>query len=55
MDAWQLILLAFLFLLPMVLMIDFWGDERLTFRGRPITRAWRRQVDHHDPGEGDIH
>lgn len=55
MDAWQLILLAFLFFLPMVLMIDFWGDERLTFRGRPITRAWRRQVDHPDPGEGDIH
>lgn len=46
MQFWQYILLAFLFLLPMVLMIDYWGDERLTFRGRPIRRSWRRQVDH---------
>jgi hypothetical protein len=55
MEAWQLILLAFFFLLPMVLMVDFWGDERLTFRGRPITRPWRRQVEHPDPGESDHH
>jgi hypothetical protein len=34
---------VFFFLLPMVLMIDYWGDERLTFRGRPIPRGWRRQ------------
>jgi hypothetical protein len=43
---WQYILLAFLFLLPMVLMIDYWGDERLTFRGRPIRRPWRTQIEH---------
>lgn len=55
MEAWQIILLAFFFLLPMVLMVDFWGDERLTFRGRPITRAWKKQGDHPDPGEHDIH
>jgi len=42
---WQIILLVFLFLLPMGLMLDFWGDERLTFRGRPIHRPWRRQID----------
>jgi hypothetical protein len=45
-EAWQLILGGFFVLLPIVLMIDFWGDERLTFRGRPIQRDWRRQVDH---------
>lgn len=46
MQFWQYILLAFLFLLPMVLMIDYWGDERLTFRGRPIRRPWRAQIEH---------
>lgn len=46
MEFWQIILLVFVFLLPMVLMIDYWGDERLTFRGRPIRRPWRSQVDH---------
>ena len=45
MESWQIILLVFLILLPMVLMLDFWGDERLTFRGRPIQRDWRRQID----------
>ena len=56
MQAWQLILLAFFFLLPMVLMVDFWGDERLTFRGRPIARAWKKQVkDPTDPGPSDPH
>ena len=44
MNAWQIILLVFLFLLPLVLMADFWGDERLTFRGRPVSRPWRRQI-----------
>lgn len=52
MQFWQYILLAFLFLLPMVLMIDYWGDERLTFRGRPIRRAWRTQIEHQ---AGDDH
>jgi hypothetical protein len=51
MEAWQIILLVFLVLLPMVLMIDYWGDERLTFRGRPLPRPWRRQVTHHDPAD----
>ncbi|MBW3658151.1 MAG: hypothetical protein KY457_05900 [Actinobacteria bacterium] len=43
MEAWQLILGGFFVLLPVVLMLDYWGDERLTFRGRPIERDWRRQ------------
>jgi hypothetical protein len=46
-EAWQLILGGFFVLLPIVLMLDYWGDERLTFRGRPLPRPWRRQV-HHD-------
>lgn len=48
-DAWQWILVAFFVLLPMVLMVDYWGDERLTFRGRPITRPWKTQVHHPNP------
>lgn len=47
MEAWQLILGGFFVLLPIVLMLDYWGDERLTSRGRPLPRPWRRQV-HHD-------
>ncbi len=46
MEAWQVVLLLFAVALPAVLMIDFWGDERLTFRGRPIPRPWQRQVEH---------
>ncbi len=44
MSAWQIILLAFLVLLPLVLMADFWGDERVSFRGRPVSRTWKRQI-----------
>lgn len=46
MESWQLILGAFFVLLPIVLMVDYWGDERLTFRGRPVQRDWRTQVQH---------
>ena len=49
MENWQLILGGFFVLLPIVLMLDYWGDERLTFRGRPIQRDWRRQVPEHEP------
>lgn len=45
MASWQLILGGFFVLLPVVLMLDYWGDERLTFRGRPIQRDWQRQLD----------
>jgi hypothetical protein len=50
-EAWQWILLVFFFLLPLVLMVDFWGDERVTFRGRPVQRDWRRQITPHVPDE----
>lgn len=50
MASWQLILLGFFFLLPMVLMVDYWGSERLTFRGRPVSRPWRRQITHEEDG-----
>lgn len=46
MDAWQIVLAAFFVVLPIALMLDFWGDERLSFRGRPIARDWRSQVTH---------
>ncbi len=52
MESWQLILGGFFILLPIVLMVDYWGDERLTFRGVPLHRAWRRQVEH-DPAQDD--
>lgn len=52
MEAWQIVVGAFFVLLPVVLMLDFWGDERVTGRGRPIDREWRRQVVHRpDPDE----
>lgn len=44
MELWQIVLLAFLFLLPMVLMLDYWGSERVDFRGRPLPRPWQRQT-----------
>jgi hypothetical protein len=56
-QSWQIMLGLFFALLPLVLMRGFWGDERLTARGRPVERPWRRRrtsqdVDHqaaHDP------
>ncbi|MDX1659790.1 MAG: hypothetical protein R3343_13290 [Nitriliruptorales bacterium] len=51
MEAWQIILGVFFALLPIVLMLDYWGNERLTFRGRPIPREWQRQITH--PSESD--
>lgn len=47
MESWQLILGGFFILLPLVLMVDYWGDERLTYNGKPIQRDWRKKV-HHD-------
>ena len=46
MDAPQIVLALFVVLLPIGLMVDFWGDERLTFRGRPVRRPWERQIVH---------
>lgn len=66
MASWQIVLGIFFILLPLVLMLDYWGDERLTSRGRPIQRDWRRQVpdtppadvpheDSHSAGAGQVH
>ena len=41
MQLWQWVLLAFLVVLPVALMLDFWGDQRLSFRGRPGPRTFR--------------
>ncbi len=45
MSTWQIVLLVFFVLLPIVLMEDFWGDERLTASGRPVRRVWHRRRD----------
>ncbi len=44
MSSWQVVVAIFFVLLPVVLMLDFWGDERLTARGRPMQREWQRQL-----------
>lgn len=41
MQLWQWVLWAFLAVLPLALMVDYWGGERLTFRGRSLPRRWR--------------
>jgi hypothetical protein len=46
MERWQIVVGLFFLLLPVVLMLDFWGNERLTFRGQPLPRPWQRQVEH---------
>ncbi|MDP8960176.1 MAG: hypothetical protein M3N32_00870 [Actinomycetota bacterium] len=43
-ESWQVVVAVFFVLLPLVLMLDFWGDERLTARGRPIRREWYSPV-----------
>jgi hypothetical protein len=58
-QAWQIVLGLFFVLLPMVLMLDFWGDERVSARGVPVRREWPRsrhdELDRHaahgEPGE----
>jgi hypothetical protein len=46
-ELWQVVLLVFFALLPIVLMLDFWGEERVDARGAPKPRAWPR-----DPRRG---
>lgn len=53
MEAWQWIAAAVFVILPLALMIDFWGDERLTYRGKPIRREWRQQVTHVASEDGE--
>lgn len=56
MEAFQIFIIVFSIILPLVLQgaREPWQDDRLTFRGRPTQRDWRRQVvpavpadDHH--------
>lgn len=55
MVSWQLVILAFVVLIPFALMADFHPDrERLNARGRPLARDWAPQVRHPDPGH-DLH
>ncbi len=55
MESWQLVLGAFFVLLPVVLMLDLWGDERLDARGHPIDRGWMRQLHHPSQAPPDEH
>lgn len=43
MEAWQIVLLVFFAVLPVVLMWDLWGDERCDARGVPYPRRWPRR------------
>ncbi|MDP9021145.1 MAG: hypothetical protein M3N57_00290 [Actinomycetota bacterium] len=56
MEAWQYVLAAGFVLLPVVLMVVMWGQERLTARGRPVRRSWPREIRHrgldHDAAHG---
>jgi hypothetical protein len=54
-EAWQIIILAFLVLLPVALMVDYWPNrERLTARGAPLPRDWRPAA-HATPAEDEHH
>ena len=52
MDAWQIFILVFSVILPIALLgaREPWADDRLTFRGQPTQRDWKRQV---EPPTGD--
>jgi hypothetical protein len=54
-EPWQIFILVFVVVLPLMLLTarERWDDDRLTFRGRPTQRDWRRQVDPPLPGAGD--
>ena len=47
MEAWQIFIVVFWVILPVVLLgaREPWADDRLTFRGRPTQRDWKPQVD----------
>lgn len=46
MEPWNIALLVFFLVLPVLLSIATWGSERLTFRGRPVERDWEPQITH---------
>lgn len=52
MEAWQIVAIAVLVLLPFALLVGFWPhSERLTSRGKPLERDWRPQVEHEPADE----
>lgn len=56
MQLWQIIILAFLVAMPLALMVDYWGDQRLSSRGRPGSRQWRPSPGSRpEPDEHDEH
>lgn len=57
MEAWQIFILVFSTIVPIVLLgaREKWADDRLTFRGRPTQRDWRRQVEPTMADEGADH
>lgn len=55
MATWQLVILAFVVLVPLALMADFYPHrERLSARGRPLERDWAPQLRHPEPDD-DTH
>jgi hypothetical protein len=51
-EFWQIVVFAFVVLLPMALMLDFWPHrERLNYRGQPVARTWERQYTPRLPDE----
>lgn len=53
MEAWQVFILVFSTIVPVVLLgaREPWRDDQLTFRGRPTERDWRPQVRHPEPAD----
>lgn len=47
MEAWQIFIVVFSVIVPFVLLgaREPWADDKLTFRGRPMQRDWKKQVE----------
>ena len=56
MEYWQVFIVVVMVVLPFALLTvhDGWSNDRLTFRGRPTERDWRRQLAAHAPAD-DAH
>lgn len=55
MEPWQVFIVVFMVSLPLALLLvhDGWSNDRLTFRGRPTERDWRRQLAAPAPADDD--
>lgn len=53
MATWQYFIIFLVLLVPLLLLVSprRWEDDRLTFRGRPTQRDWRRQLDPPTPAD----